>query len=309
MITGFPHGLLFHHFHNEMHIKGQGAISSDEFAGIIRWAGRERILDAAEWLSRALSGKLEQDDLCITFDDGLKCQFDVALPVLERFGIKAFWFIYSSPFEGEADHLELYRHFRTACFKTINDFYEEFFQQVESVGFGARIATTTEAADLDLYLPHAPFYTREDRRFRFVRDQVLGGEDYGNLMAALMERYGFDVQGARKSLWLGKPDIRELHGKGHLIGLHSHSHPTDLASLPRERQSLEYETNKSLLENVTESEIQVMSHPCNSYDSHTLSLLGDLDIQLGFRADMAGPAKSPLEHSRINHALIMREMT
>ena len=33
---------------------------------------------------------LEDTDVCITFDDNLKCQYEIALPVLDKYSLKAF---------------------------------------------------------------------------------------------------------------------------------------------------------------------------------------------------------------------------
>ncbi len=44
---------------------------------------------------RASEGSLGDNDLCWTpGHDGLRCQFDIAFPVLRDSGITAFWFVY-----------------------------------------------------------------------------------------------------------------------------------------------------------------------------------------------------------------------
>ena len=107
-----PHGIMFHHFHDNIHIKGQGSISAEELEKMIRFLQRDKvILSADEWLYNALQNKLSDNEVCITFDDSLKCQFDIAYPVLERFNIKAFWFVYTSPLEGVLEKLEVLRIF------------------------------------------------------------------------------------------------------------------------------------------------------------------------------------------------------
>ena len=99
------------------------------------------------------------------------CQYDVAVPVLDEFGIKAFFFVYSSIFTDTPDNLELYRDFRNASFDGIDDFYRVF-----SI-FLARQLPSGPVRYLDTYpadyLADFGFYTDNDRRFRFVRDQVL----------------------------------------------------------------------------------------------------------------------------------------
>lgn len=128
-----PHGMMFHHFHDdERHIKGQGSISAEEFESLIDFYGKEHnIISADEFLFKSQHNALGENDVCITFDDGLLCQYDIALPVLEKKGIKAFWFIYTSPMDGALEKLEIYRHFRFSMYSDIEQFYEDFFRFVK----------------------------------------------------------------------------------------------------------------------------------------------------------------------------------
>lgn len=114
---------MVHHFYDENHCRGQGAISSQQFADIIDFLGRDRILPATEWMGRYKKKVLRDDELCITFDDVLLCQYDIALPVLEDYSLTAFWFVYSSILADGIEMLEMYRKFRTMCFEDVEDFY------------------------------------------------------------------------------------------------------------------------------------------------------------------------------------------
>ena len=91
----FPHGVMFHHFYNSDHPMGQGAISAQEFENIILYLGVDRFLSPEEWSKRAINGKLKQTDLCLTFDDALLCQYDIALPILKKFKLTAFCILIS----------------------------------------------------------------------------------------------------------------------------------------------------------------------------------------------------------------------
>lgn len=130
--NNFFHGIMFHHFHdNNFHKKNQGSISKDDFYKIIKFIGRNRIVDADEFHEKLLKNKLNDKDVCFTFDDCLKNQFDVALPVLEDFKIKSFFFVYTSIFDKRPDNLEVFRYFRTNFFETIDLFYETFFSYLD----------------------------------------------------------------------------------------------------------------------------------------------------------------------------------
>ena len=91
--NNFFHGIMFHHFHDDkIHLKGQGSISKDKFYKLIKFIGREKILNSEEFLNRFKEKKLKEQDLCLTFDDALGCQYDIALPILEELNIKSFFF-------------------------------------------------------------------------------------------------------------------------------------------------------------------------------------------------------------------------
>ena len=84
-------------------------------------------MDANVFFDRFLQNNLDKNNVCLTFDDAIKSQIDVALPVLEDLKIKSFFFVYSSIFEGQPDNLEIYRYFRTNYFESINQFYNKFY--------------------------------------------------------------------------------------------------------------------------------------------------------------------------------------
>ena len=94
--NNFFHGIVFHHFHDFVkHKNNQGSISKDEFYKIIKFVGVKNILSADIFLEKFLSNKIKSNEVCITFDDALKCQIDIALPVLEDLKIKSFFFVYT----------------------------------------------------------------------------------------------------------------------------------------------------------------------------------------------------------------------
>lgn len=298
---------MFHHFHGGRHPKGQGSISEADFDRLLNHIGIERILSPSEWLYRMERGGLQNSDLCLTFDDGLLCQKEVALPVLENYNLKAFWFVYSSVFEGKLENLEIYRMFRTKYFESIDDFYELFFQKAAtSLG-----SYETEIKSLKRQFP---FYTEKDIRFRILRDKVLGKSDYEGIMDELLKDFDCDKPALAKNLWMTNEDLRFLSGRGDQIGLHSYSHPTRLEGLPCEIQKEEYRKNYDHLKRVCGQGPVSMSHPCNSYNEETLGILREFGIHLGFRSNMFPKRRmgmlnlSVWELAREDHANIRRTL-
>ena len=301
----FPHGLMFHHFHDAAHPKGQGAISAEQFDRILDLYNG-RIIAPADWADRAVKGKLADTDVCLTFDDALKCQVDVGVPVLEARGLKAFWFVYSSVFEGNIESLEVFRYFRTVGFGSFDEFCDAFMRAAES-RFGEKLDGGLKGIDIKTYLIEFPFYSYNDRLYRFVRDRVLSTGEYDQVMGDMMRQSGFDVAAVRDKLWMNDSHLAALSRAGHVIGLHSYTHPIRIEELSAQQQLIEYENNHRHIFATTGTAPTVVSHPCNSYNADTIAILTDLGVGIGFCSNMAkGRAQTLLEFPREDHANIIR---
>ncbi len=299
------HGLMFHHFSDGRHPRGQGAISAREFKDILDYIGIDRILPALEWQDRSLAGTLPDDAVCLTFDDALRCQMDVAKPVMDSLGLTGFWFVYSAVFEGQIGKLETYRYFRTM--KGVDDFYRSFDTAVSHSQWSEEINSSLKKFDENSYMKEYTFFTPADRKFRFLRDDALGPVRYEYLMDTMLEEEGFDAQSLAPLLWMNDESLRELERDGNIVGLHSYSHPTAIEREEPDRQREEYSKNRDHLKSVLRSAPTTVSHPSNSYNATTLEILASLGITLGFRADMKF-GLSQLEQPREDHSHIMMTM-
>ena len=246
--NNFFHGIMFHHFHDDAkHLKSQGSISKKEFYKIVEFIGRKNILDADIFFDKFKNNKLKNNEVCFTFDDAIKCQIDVALPVLEDLKIKSFFFVYSSMFDGNPDNLEIFRHFRMNYFKNINEFYEKFYEFLESDldkifrDYNNKINKTKNK------FPH---YSFDDIKFRLIRDEILNKKQYEEIMFKMMEERKFQYKEYFSKLFFDARDLQKLDDLGHIIGLHSHTHPTSLEKLNYEQQKMEYEKCLSVLSNI-----------------------------------------------------------
>jgi len=304
-----PYGVMFHHFQDgDRHPKGQGAISAAELSQMIEFLGKDRILPAKEWLKRAIRGNLQKDHICLTFDDALRCQFDIAVPVLEHYGITAFWFVYSSVFEGGVEPLEVYRYFRTTQFKDVEDFYSQFETALYDSSYAEEIKSGLEGFVPSRYLTGFDFYSDGDRWFRFIRDRILGPVRYGKIMDQMLSDSAINVENLPGLLWMDDQCLQYLDSKDHVVGLHSYSHPTLIEKFSRDEQLKEYVLNKTHLTETLKKDPLCMSHPCNSYDTTTLEVLRECGIKMGFRANMKEAGKSEFEYPREDHTNILKAM-
>lgn len=295
--ANIPHGVMFHYFHGGNHPSGQGALSQQCFEAIIQLIGVRRILSPAEWLEKLDEDVLENRDICLTFDDGLLSQFDLALPILEKYRLKAFWFIYSCVFEGGLGKLEIYRTFRLKCFSHVDDFYQTFFRKICDLGYAERASGSLDHGEIQRRLRIFPFYSFNDVKFRLIRDNALTRTEYEQLMDALIIEHGVSLEELSKELWMSNDHLKYLCDTGHVIGLHSYSHPTVLAALPGEAQQVEYEKNRRHILSVCGKAPVAVAHPCGSYNRDTLAILRLLGVRCGFRSNLnSGMYKYNYEH-------------
>lgn len=299
---------MFHHFHGKNHLPAQGSLSTTNFQRMLDWLDqRYNLIGANEYLYKFNNDALRHKDICLSFDDALLCQYDLAIPVLNRRKLDVFFFVHSAVFSGNFDNLEIFRHFRTNSFNSIEDFYKQFFSLVDSK-FADNIARHKKYFSARDYLSAFPFYSKNDKWFRYIRDQVLGPIHYEEIMLSLMSKKKFRVESIIKNLWMSESNLMDIYNQGHIIGLHSFDHPTQISKMSYEEQKQQYEKNYNHLNELV-GDIVTMAHPCGDYNEHTLKILSDLGILLGFRSslsfkDIGGRFEVP----RNDHANIFKLM-
>ncbi|MDA9981576.1 polysaccharide deacetylase family protein [Gammaproteobacteria bacterium] len=280
-----PHGLMFHRFHSPgSHPTGQGSVPGPELENILRYVGTGRILEPDAWLDGLARGTLSPESICLTFDDGLRSQIDVAVPILDKLDLKAFWFVFSSVFDGGIDYHEVYNRFAIQTFPTFDEFVHFFLSEA---GIPARLFETEQyrAYEQDMR-NHFDFYTSNDIRFRYIRNSVMNWEDYQASMEIVMAARGCCVDELAKDIWMTEDNLACLASNGHHIGLHSYSHPLVFADLSATEQKDEYHRNRDHITAITGTVPSSMSHPLGSYSGTTLDVLGELGVTCGFRSSM-----------------------
>ncbi len=317
--NNFFHGIMFHHFHDKNnHNKGQGSISSRQLKNIIKFIGKKNIISPKESLllikNKKNIYKKNINKVCFTFDDALKCQIDIALPILDDYNIKAFFFIYSGIFSEEPELLEIHRYFRVNYFKNINDFYKSFFDIVLNYKPKLNSFIKSNQKTINENKKKYPFYSINDVKFRLVRDQYLSLSEYNNYMQIMFKIYNFQPKKILHKIFMNISDIKNLLNNGHQIGLHSHTHPTNFESLSTKEQEKEYKNNIKFLRKVSKKYNDYISvaHPCGSYNAKTLKLLDKLKIEIAFKNYLDNKfSKSKyknLEIHRENHAIISKKI-
>lgn len=299
---------MFHHFHdnNEYpNLIGGGSISAIDFHKIIDFIDENyNLLSPDEYTRKVLNNNLKESDVCLTFDDSLKSQFKIIFPELEKRNLKAFFFVYSAVFSKNPPLLEFFRDFKLSSFKSLDDYYELFFKIIQ-LNFTNEYKFFLKYYKTE-YLSNYPFYSSNDKKYRFLRDVVLK-DKYFEVILNIMKEKNYSIDSKKDYLFMSIEDIKILHKSGHSIGLHTHNHPTRLEDLSYEKQLDEYNLNYEYLNSLLQDKVTSMSHPCGSYNKDTLNILKKLGIKVGFR-DSLFPSyiKSSLEIPREDHSNIMK---
>ncbi len=300
----FAHGLMFHRFRGDGEPAAwQGALSAAEFEDVLLRAGIGNILSPGEWIERSRRGALQPTDRCVTLDDGLRCQIEVALPVLARLGIRAFWFVYTSVWDGVPVKSEIYSYVagQTGGMERLI----RLFLQGCPPSTLARLESNEFLEYAKAMREVAPFYSAEDLQYRFLRNRPDGRQEFEETMDRVLCALGSSVDEVSSRLWLTREDGKALVEDGHLVGLHSHDHPYDLARLTIEEQERQYRQNFDRIVGATGVEPAAVAHPLNSYRDETLAILERMGISCGFRANMVPPRgkcinPGPLEWARVD---------
>ena len=303
------YSVMFHHFHNEIHKPSQGSLSGQDFRSMIEWLKfNYTLIGAKEYNQKIQNNTLKDHEVCLSFDDALKSQYDIAIPILNEYGLDAFFFIYSSVFDENPSLLEIYSYFRNTYYENIEKFYIEFFESVKNKNPKKYKSKHLIFKDLN-YLSSFPFYSENDKWYRYLRDKFLEGNDYKNIMEDLMKQKKFDFDSAKKILFMTEEDVIDIDKKGHLVGLHSYSHPTQMGKLSRIEQEFEYRKNYNHLKELIGKPITTMSHPCGNYNEDTLEILSELNIKIGFRSSLfPSNIQSSLEIPRDDQTNILKIM-
>ncbi len=307
------HGINFHHFYdNKVYLKGQGAINKNHLRKLIKFIGRHNIISPDDFLYHINNKNFNLNKVCFTFDDGLRCQYEIAKPILDEYKIKAFFFCFTSIFTDKPDMLELYRYFRIKYYSKINDFYFEFFDKFEILtNLKVNNILSKNESKINAQRKIYKFHSKEDLLFRLIRDNYCQKKIYDKIMLLLFRTKKFSPKKFLKKLYMSESNLISLAKSGHKVGTHSHTHYTNVSNIPHDIQIKDYKKSIQILSRLIKNDVECMSHPCGSYNNKIIKILKKLGIKYGF--DSYLNKKENLYNynyviSRQDHANIFKKM-
>lgn len=253
--------LMFHRVHavvDEIFPREPDAVRFDR---LMRFVARSfRVMTLGDAVTCLARGDLPPRTLVVTFDDGYADNAEIALPILQRHGLAATFFISTGFLNGG----RMWNDSVIECIRACP--LQEI--DLDAFGLGRCVLTGSGArrAVIEALLPRIKYLSLTEREGAIIQLQELSG--VSNLPTNLMMR---------------AEQVRALHGAGMEIGAHTVHHPI-LTSLSAGEAAYEIGEGQRHLQEIIDSPVDVFAYPNGKpnrdYDDSHVALLK----RLGFRA-------------------------
>ena len=217
------------------------------------------VLPLREACRRLTEGTLPSRAACITFDDGYADNESIALPILQRYGVTATFFVATAFLDGG---------------RMWNDTVIEWARRVEADELDL------EDFGLGVVRPRDVPSRREIVQGVIRAIKYLEPEARAARVASLVERAPVSLP---DNLMMSSTQVRQLADAGMEIGGHTHSHPI-LASLDDAQARREIEIGKSRLEEIIDAPVRLFAYPNGKPGTDYQRRDRDLVESLGFEA-------------------------
>jgi len=296
----------FHYFGDENRYKrGIFPINREHFSNQINLLAKHFSFISQNDLVRAIEGEynLSENSCLITFDDGLRCQYDIAFPILKQSGIPAIFFVGSLPYLKRKTCLVHKIHYVLANYSTneVTEQINEFIQKNKNQESFIKVIEKIKIESLKKYRYDEPMTAiikmilNTDRVFSFRTREKIISRLFHNLVT--------DEKKFTDLLYFDKKQLIDLFDRG-MLGSHSHSHKS-LASLSDIQIEKDLKINKSVIEGLVSGNIISASFPHGGkldVNSKVLTVCKKIGFKLGFTMERAfnSTLVNPLMFARLD---------
>lgn len=256
---------------------GVNSLSVEKFGSILEKMGRDFDFIGLPELGRFLNpDAFSAGNYClVTFDDGLRCQAETALPELRRLGVPAAFFVQS----GARAHCRAAAthklHFLRA---TRGD--ETLFAALEKARAGGLLDSSPAELDRETIARHYRYDAPEAAALKFFFNYHLDAEKAEHVLEVLFESCGIDEAAFVDEFYMSREQVREIGALG-AVGSHGVSH-RPLARLSREKAVRELEESRRDLEEWSGSAVEFVSYPFGN-EKAVNHEVGALAAEAGYR--------------------------
>jgi len=197
--------------------------------------------------------------LLITFDDGLKEQYELAYPILIKHGVPAVFFINTrSLMEKTVADVHKIHLVRSLCPS------EEILGEVHNILDG-RLSKAEWPVIKSSATMHYKYDDLNSAELKYLLNFTLSLAEREILINQLFARYFPDEEYVSTSLYMDAEHIRELGNLGY-VGSHGHDH-IPMGMLSNDQKDFHVRQSKEILEFTTGTEVSAFSYPYGSKES------------------------------------------
>jgi len=215
--------------------------------------------------------RLAAGSVAITFDDGFADNYEIAAPILERFGLKATFYVTVGSVEGPPP-----------WFCRLNRVFQETSKRAWADPFAERSWDLSDSAP------------RREAFLSAVRScGKMAGSQQDDAVSSIEKALDVRPLLPEDRVMMDWRQIKALHEAGHIIGSHTMTHP-NLAHIDVDEMRYEIEESKRVLEKQLGSPVVHFSYPAPILRPHwtetTCSHAEQAGYQTGVTA-VSGPVK------------------
>lgn len=250
--------LLYHRVLDEPDPLSPYELHIQRFDNQMKWVNRFfNVLDLAEAIDKLQSNRLPPRALCITFDDGYRDNHKNALPILEKYGLTATFFIATGFLNNGIMWNDL----------VIESLRKTKLEKIDLNDFGlACFDIQDNKVECLKNIINELKYLSFDERTQVVTEipRILGVSRPDNLM-------------------MTEDEVKLLHHRGMGIGGHTVNHPI-LSKVDAQQACKELEDGKKALEQLISGEISLFAYPNGKPEQDYQQEHVDMVKQAGFSA-------------------------
>ena len=237
-----------------------GEVDARRFDRICGWVKSWfNVLPLDSAVARLRDGNLPERAACITFDDGYADNYQVALPILQRHGMTATFFIATGFLDGG-------RMWNDTIIESVRACKLQKLE-LDSLGLGSHGVGTIAEKQAAIAALIAQI------KYRSVEDRVTTTR----AIAAQAQVRPPD------NLMMTSYEVKKMRGAGMQIGAHTVNHPI-LARLARNETYLEIQRSKATLEALLDDRIGLFAYPNGKPEEDYNAQSVDVVRELGFDA-------------------------
>lgn len=253
-------------------------IRPDAFRRQLETLGQWGSFVSQESILQSIRGQkpLPEKAFIITFDDGLKEQYQIALPILKELGIPAIFFVNPRVFE-EAHVLGVHKIHQLRSVVAPSLLKKKIEDFIFSQDQGKQLGSYQEKA-----LIHYKYDKAEISELKYLLNFVLESSERQQLIDTAFHETFSSEEEVNNSLYMEQKQLKNLYDLG-FLGSHSFEH-FPIGTLSRNEQDFQVRQSQKYFTKLLGSPLPSFSYPYGSYEACNglEGILVDNDFEFAF---------------------------